>query len=121
MILRFVIVFWLAIVLAQAGARGGDLTRKEQEAAKKLYDGKCARCHRMYDPRDYSDEEWRLWMAKMSKKAKLKPSQEKLLNQFLDAYRTGIQPPASPKTPVPNPGAQSSAASVGQLAPPAQK
>jgi len=81
LLLGFAIPLWPADALAQ------DLTTKELQTAKHIYDSKCVRCHRPYEPRDYPEEEWRLWMTKMSKKARLKPNQEKLLNRYLDAYR----------------------------------
>ena len=55
--------------------------------ATKLYTLKCARCHKFYDPADYNDAAWQSWMAKMSKKARLKPDQEQLLSRYLEAFR----------------------------------
>jgi mono/diheme cytochrome c family protein len=49
-----------------------------------IYVAKCAKCHKLYDPANYSDQEWKLWMQKMSRKAKLKPEQEKALTQYID-------------------------------------
>ena len=51
---------------------------------RKLYVAKCAKCHKFYDPAKYSENEWQLWMAKMSKKAKLNPEQEAILAQYID-------------------------------------
>ena len=87
MTLRILSITWLAPALALTVASAHDLTEKELVTARKIYDAKCVKCHRMYDPKDYSGEEWRLWMAKMSKKARLKPSQQGLLNRYWDAYR----------------------------------
>ena len=61
-----------------------ELSAKENEAARKIYVAKCAKCHKFYDPNKYSDEEWRVWMAKMSRKAKLKPEQERLLSKYIN-------------------------------------
>ena len=99
-----IVITWFVVALASATVRAEDLTRKEVQTAKRLYDSKCARCHRVYDPRDYAEDEWRLWMTKMSKKARLKPTQEKLLNRYLDAYRTE------------KPAAKSSSATPGEAA-----
>ena len=88
MMWRSFLVSWFVLVLAFAAAKAEGLTKKEQLGAKRLYDSKCVKCHRRYEPKDYSQEEWRLWMSKMSKKAQLKPGQEKLLNRYLDIYRT---------------------------------
>jgi hypothetical protein len=84
---RLISFIWLSIALALAAAPADDLTDKERGAAKRLYELKCVKCHRPYEPKDYSQEEWRLWMTRMSKKARLRPSQEKLLNRYLDARR----------------------------------
>lgn len=69
------------------------LSAPERDSARKLYIAKCARCHKFYAPDHYSERDWRGWMDKMSRKAKLKPEQKELLLQFLDLYRTNA--PAS--------------------------
>ena len=62
----------------------------EKAGARKLYVAKCAKCHKFYDPAKYSDEEWKVWMGKMSKKSKLTPEQERSLSQYIEeAYRSG--------------------------------
>jgi nitrate/TMAO reductase-like tetraheme cytochrome c subunit len=68
-------------------ARGAGLADEEIARAQKLYIAKCARCHKFYDPTRYDDVEWHSWMTKMSKKARLKPDQEKLLSQYLEVFR----------------------------------
>ena len=67
----------------------------QRDAARKLYVGKCARCHKFHDPAKYSDKEWREWMNKMSRKAKLKPEQTDLLTRYLELYRHGTNQPTS--------------------------
>ena len=67
-----------------AGLSADDITQ-----GAKLHIAKCARCHKFYDPAAYTDAEWRLWMAKMSKKARLTPDQEAVLSRYLDAFRAG--------------------------------
>lgn len=64
------------------------LSAREIGNARNLYQMKCAKCHKFYDPAAYSEREWRSWMGKMSKKARLKPAQEQLLSTYLDALRT---------------------------------
>ena len=90
---RIVLISLLTVLLAQTSAGAGDLTEKENATAKGIYDSKCVKCHRPYEPRDYPIEEWRLWMSKMTKKAKLTPNQAKLLNRYLEAYRAGKPSP----------------------------
>jgi len=38
----------------------------------------------LYDPAPYSDAEWRMWMTKMSRKAKLDPAQEQELTEYIE-------------------------------------
>ncbi|MEP6663181.1 MAG: hypothetical protein ABJC04_05895 [Verrucomicrobiota bacterium] len=61
---------------------------QEISSARKLYQNKCARCHKFYNPADYGDAEWSTWMRKMSKKARLKTEQEQLLSRYLEAFRS---------------------------------
>jgi hypothetical protein len=68
------------------------MSSEEIASAKQLYLAKCARCHKFYDPAAYADGEWRIWMAKMSKKARLKPDQEQLLSRYLQAFRSRKAP-----------------------------
>ena len=73
-------------VAALPGAAAG-LSAEQTQAAKRLYELKCARCHRFYDPAGYPDREWHSWMTKMSRKARLKPNQEELLSRYFDGFR----------------------------------
>jgi hypothetical protein len=50
---------------------------------------KCAKCHRFYDPKVYSETDWQTWMKKMNQKSKLKTDQAELLKRYLDEYRAG--------------------------------
>lgn len=78
----------LAAALAfSAGAGAGDLSPQDQAAARKLYVAKCAKCHKFYEPKNYSDADWRKWMESMSRKSRLKPAQAELLNRYLDGLR----------------------------------
>jgi len=60
------------------------VTGNEEAAARKLYVAKCAKCHKFYDPAKYSDDEWKIWMGKMSKKARLKPEQQRILADYIE-------------------------------------
>jgi hypothetical protein len=55
--------------------------------ANALYVAKCAKCHKFYDPAQYTQKEWDVWMRKMSRKSKLKPPQEELLTRYLGEFR----------------------------------
>jgi hypothetical protein len=47
-----------------------------------------ANSYEFYSPTAYSDAEWRLWVIKMTKKARLKPDQQELLIR----YGRSVQP-----------------------------
>jgi hypothetical protein len=91
----------IIIIVAVAGilsATASDLSPKEVTAARDLYDIKCAKCHKFYNPADYSQSEWEMWMKKMSRKAKLKKPQEQLLSRYLQVFRdTPATAPPPPK------------------------
>jgi len=82
------LLVFLLLGLGLAGCTGPgkttDLPQDETKAARKLYVAKCAKCHKFYDPAKYSDEDWQMWMKKMSKKSKLKPEQEQMLSRYIE-------------------------------------
>ena len=83
-----------ALVWAGSPARGDELTAKEAAAGRKVYVAKCAKCHKFYEPKSYSEADWGRWMEAMSRKSKLKTDQDNLLRRYLDEYRAGRIPQA---------------------------
>ena len=83
--------FLLMVValLDSSPLHGGELTAVELKDARKLYVGKCAKCHKLYDPDGYTPEKWDEWMVKMNRKAKLKPEQAELLARYIAAGKAG--------------------------------
>ncbi len=75
-------VVFLGVALKTFGATPQDLA-----AGKKLYTGKCARCHKMYDPTRYDDKAWEAWMTKMRDKAKLNDEQYRRLSEYVATLR----------------------------------
>ena len=73
--------------LTTAAANAAGLSVQQVADASALYLLKCAKCHKFYEPADYSEKEWEVWMRKMSHKSRLKPAQDKLLRQYLGAFR----------------------------------
>jgi mono/diheme cytochrome c family protein len=61
-------------------------------AGKKLYTGKCARCHKFYDPTAYDATKWNKWMQKMKLKAKLNDVQYQQLTNYVATLRAGNKP-----------------------------
>lgn len=43
----------------------------ELTEGKNLYENSCARCHKLYEPKKYSQEEWKPILVRMQKKAKV--------------------------------------------------
>jgi hypothetical protein len=84
----FVFNLMAGLLLVTTTGRTADLTEKETQVARKIYNAKCAKCHKFYDPGKYSMEEWQTWMVKMNKKARLKPDQAELLSRYIDTLRT---------------------------------
>jgi hypothetical protein len=81
-------------VLTAEAASAAGLSAEEVATANQLYVGKCAKCHKFYNPADYSLKDWERWMRKMSRKSKLKPAQDELLTRYLGAFREGPPAPA---------------------------
>jgi hypothetical protein len=80
--------FIVVLCLCGGALHAADLSDQEHNAARKLYLGRCAKCHKLYDPAGYSDSGWASWMVKMNKKAHLNSDQAKLLARYLDSVRT---------------------------------
>ncbi len=60
---------------------------EELSKAKDLYVTKCTKCHKLYDPADYGDEEWAGWTRKMKKKASLSDEQYELISRYTEQER----------------------------------
>ena len=80
---------FVALALAHPAESADELTAKETTTAQKLYVAKCAKCHKFYEPKNYTDTDWEVWMGKMSRRSKLKADQEEALKRYLEEYRTG--------------------------------
>ena len=75
-----------AVLVARTAGANTPLSA-DQLAGKKLYTGKCARCHQLYDPKPYDDEHWNRWIVKMGSKARLSDEQYRQLVTYLDSLR----------------------------------
>jgi cytochrome c5 len=67
--------------------RAVGLTALQSDEGLKLYNAKCTRCHKSYDPHSYTAPQWESWMSKMSRKAHLDAQQQDLLLRYLEAVR----------------------------------
>ena len=63
------------------------LTDEEVMASRELFIAKCTSCHKFYPPANYSGAEWDSWMRKMSRKARLKPTESETLREYLAVFR----------------------------------
>lgn len=68
-------------------AVAAQLSASQLAAARQLSLVKCVKCHRFYEPVDYTQADWADWMLKMRRKAKLKPEQFDLLSRYLEEAR----------------------------------
>ena len=50
---------------------------------KTLLEGKCVRCHKLYEPKKYSQEQWKPILVKMQKKARLDDVQIALISNYI--------------------------------------
>ena len=75
------------LTLAGSIARATEPTSKDIATGQKLYVGKCARCHKFYDPAAYDAEQWNTWMTKMRRKARLDETQYVTLSRYLETVR----------------------------------
>lgn len=93
---RLTLVALVSAIVVELGrsAVAEGLTAKEASTARKLYEVKCAKCHKFYEPTEYGQAEWNRWMEKMAKKSRLNGDQTRLLTEFLNEYRKrGGSPP----------------------------
>ncbi len=50
---------------------------------KSLYENNCAKCHRLYDAKEFSAEEWKPIVARMQKKAHLEDLQGQKIYNYI--------------------------------------
>jgi cytochrome c5 len=68
-------------------SRTAGLPAAQVQTGKRIYEAKCARCHKFYNPADYDPAEWHSWMTKMSKKARLTAEDKSAVSRYLDLFR----------------------------------
>jgi cytochrome c5 len=90
---KVIVVALLAIVLYSCG--GSKSTTPIAEAkkvalspelaeGKNLYENNCAKCHKLYDPKDFTKEEWTPIVMRMQQKAKISDTdREKIYNYII--------------------------------------
>jgi cytochrome c5 len=62
---------------------GPTVMTPELAEGKSLYDNNCAKCHSLYDPKDFSHEDWKPIVLRMQKKAHLDDVQGQKIYNYL--------------------------------------
>ena len=55
----------------------------ELAEGKNLYDNNCAKCHKLYEPKKFTQEEWAPILVKMQKKAHLDDTQMASITNYI--------------------------------------
>lgn len=55
----------------------------ELAEGKNLYDNNCAKCHKLYEPKKFSQEEWKPILTRMQKKAHLDDTQIASVSNYI--------------------------------------
>jgi cytochrome c5 len=63
-------------------AKAVELT-PELAAGKTMYDNNCAKCHKLYEPKKFTQEEWAPILVRMQKKAHLDDSQMASITSYI--------------------------------------
>ena len=79
--LRVLPILLLAAACATTGPRVP--SNPHHSAGRTLYEKSCARCHALYMPRSYSAPEWRFYVRKYGRKARLTTDQKSLVFRYL--------------------------------------
>lgn len=75
------------LAISTGAAELPGLSPRELKEAKKLYLGKCAKCHELHPPAAYTSIQWNDWLVKMSRTSRLNPAQEKMLKRYTELLR----------------------------------
>jgi hypothetical protein len=54
-----------------------------------LYEGSCQRCHALYSPRTFDAGEWRFYVRKYGRKARLSAEEQALVYDYLARNSSG--------------------------------
>ena len=59
-----------------------EITPKIEEG-KSIYENNCAKCHKLYDPKSYSIQDWQPILKRMQSKARLQDADMDKINAYL--------------------------------------
>ncbi len=75
------------LAISTGATESPGISPRELKEAKKLYLGKCAKCHELHSPAAYTPMQWNDWLVKMSRTSRLNPEQEKMLKRYTELLR----------------------------------
>ena len=55
----------------------------ELAEGKILFENNCAKCHKLYNPKSYSSEDWKFILVRMQKKAKISDEQREKIYHYI--------------------------------------
>lgn len=56
---------------------------KELSEGKNLFENNCAKCHKLYDPKDFSAQDWKPILVQMQKQARLDDTQISMISNYI--------------------------------------
>jgi hypothetical protein len=77
--------------LQWASARWPKTTMDDLLRARTLYIARCAGCHNLHRPEEYSPDRWRTLVVEMRSEAKITPEEEELIVEYLSAASTRLR------------------------------
>ena len=57
--------------------------KKDYLEGKNLFENNCAKCHKLYDPKDFSAQEWKPILKRMQKQANLEDAQIENISNYI--------------------------------------
>ena len=88
-------ILLLGLSLSRISAGPAADIQSRESVERKLYVTKCAKCHKLYAPNNYSESDWQKWMSKMSRKAKLSPDQRESIERYIVQNLRPVKPVSS--------------------------
>lgn len=91
--IKLIVLALAAVIIASCSSNKGVVKEKEKPkevvltpdmiAGKALLESKCVRCHKLYEPKTHSQEEWKPILVKMQKKARLDDAQMASISNYI--------------------------------------
>jgi cytochrome c5 len=71
------------VVVASDKTSKNVVMTKELAEGKETYENNCAKCHKLFDPTEYTKENWAPILVSMQKKAKLEDAQMASISNYI--------------------------------------